>query len=888
MFRRCLRALRAIAFGLFSLLSARGAANRTQELAALNQQLAASGTEIAAREREVYQQRDFLDTVLDSIAPDVLFVTDAQARLVRYNAAFAALFGGERDALVGHSVGCIFPSEREFLEHTRQLIADLRTRGHAFFEHTLRTRDQHAVRLEANVVWQPGMRVCVVVARDVTARTAMETHLRTTLEDSERIRIELATVFNTVRDALLVYGLDGTPLYANQFATQLFAGAQDAHHNIFDSARAGRITSLDGKDFPIGLFPVVQVLRGETAEAIATMRIHRPGTAALILATQAVLLRDARGQMIGALAVLRDVTAEWHSRRDIEVLRAIAQACASAAAETAVAEASLNELIVGMGFSDGGIFLRDSDRPGYVRIASVHLGGALSHAAQARMLHAMIETPIASDAPLTVLRVIATGAAVFAQPPAPRHTTAKLGSAYQHATIVPLQCEGEIFGALALTTQADELAAWEQPDHAFIRTAADQIATALHRARLYEEARHLALFDALTGLRNHRALQGILLQELAAGAAQSLPVSVIMLDIDHFRRFNEMYGHDVGDRALRGVAGAIQSALRGGDYAARYGGEEFVIVLPATDAQQANEIAVLTLAAIARTVITLNAGGGVANLSASLGHATFPLHASAPASLLKAADLALYAAKRSGRGCVAAYTPTLLASSTHLLPGGASLAAPEAGEIALPSGADLEMVQALITAIDLRDGYTAAHSDGVARFAVAIAQALALPAEHIEALRLGGLIHDVGKIGVPDDILRKPGTLDTAEWTTMRAHTTMGEEILRPVEKLRHLLPLVRWHHERLDGSGYPDGLKGEQIPLMVRILSVADVFEAFTAERPYHPGRPASAGLRLLQEEVALHRLDPQVLAVFAQILVNQGLVSDTARGEQDLQDAA
>src|SRR5215472_12865130 len=163
-----------------------------------------------------------------------------------------------------------------------------------------------------------------------------------------------------------------------------------------------------------------------------------------------------------------------------------------------------------------------------------------------------------------------------------------------------------------------------------------------------------------------------------------------------------------------------------------------------------------------------------------------------------------------------------------------------------------------------------------------------LPAEHVEALRMGGLVHDVGKIGTPDQILRKPGRLSDEEWVLMRAHTIMGEEILRHVEQLSHLLPLVRWHHERLDGSGYPDGLKGSEIPLLVRILSVADVFEAYTAERPYHPGRPASDGLKLLQHEVSLNRLDNRVVKALEVILVSQGLVHMPLRGQNDLQEAS
>jgi HD-GYP domain-containing protein (c-di-GMP phosphodiesterase class II) len=193
-------------------------------------------------------------------------------------------------------------------------------------------------------------------------------------------------------------------------------------------------------------------------------------------------------------------------------------------------------------------------------------------------------------------------------------------------------------------------------------------------------------------------------------------------------------------------------------------------------------------------------------------------------------------------------------------------------EIGLPSGADLEAVQALIAAVDLYDGYTASHSESVSSYAVAIGTEMGRSAEEIEALRLGGLVHDVGKIGVPVQILRKPGKLDAKEWVQMQAHAAMGEAILRPVEHLRHLLPLVRSHHERLDGTGYPDGLKGDEIPDLVRITSVADVFDAFTAERPYHQGRSALEGLRLLRDEVKKERMDSRVVAAMERLLWKLG----------------
>lgn len=721
-----------------------------------------------------------------------------------------------------------------------------------------------------------------VMAWETEVGQAMQAQLWSALEESDRVRHEMETIFHTVQDALLVYSPDGNLLHSNAFAKRLFAPLHG--FSASEVAEMMQVSRLDGTPISREDMPLKCILRGEKPAPEGVLRMRLPGMAPLLVTVHAAPLVNATGALMGVLLVLRDVTADQRHARNNEIMRAIARACANAVEEMAVAEAALGELIHGLGNSGGVISVCDRARPGYARCLAAHLDAVLPAANQSIWHQHMAHTRIGPDAPLVGMRVLATGNEFFGVTTVPGPVAADV-----HVFCVPLRFDGTVFGILSIGFSQAAITDGYEIDRELIRSAADEIAIALHRARLYEEARQLALIDPLTGLRNHRALQDVLRQEMAAGTAQGLPVSIIMLDLDHFRKFNETFGHDMGDRALCAVAKAIQSQLRHGDVAARYGGEEFIIVLPAVDAARAGMMATRINAAISATDVVVDGDGQCIHLTASLGHATFPMHASAPPSLLKAADLALYAAKRAGRNSVVAYTPTMLETSGQFLPGASAFTAHDPTEISLPSGADLETVQALITAIDLRDGYTAAHSEGVSRYAVAIATEMNLPQEYIEVLRLGGLVHDVGKIGVPDHVLRKPGKLDDEEWRQMQAHTTMGEEILRPVEQLHHLLPLVRWHHERLDGSGYPDGLRGDEIPLLVRILSVADVFEAFTAERPYHPGRPAIEGLRLLQREAAQGKMDPYIVEVFESLLVCQGLVEEAyAHGEQDMQPIA
>ena len=567
------------------------------------------------------------------------------------------------------------------------------------------------------------------------------------------------------------------------------------------------------------------------------------------------------------------MAAQEHSARQIDVMRAVAHACASVAEEVAVAEAALREMVHGLDGDAGIIVMRDEAQPDFARLVAVHAPDPHFADLAAEVRTQLATLNIAPDAPLNLLRVIATGVAQFEIPLAGTPFSMHDGH-LSPLVCLPLSFRGRVLGALALGWTAERSHTISASERELLVSLVDEVATSLHRAQLYEEARRLALYDPLTGLYNHRAMQQIAARELAHARASDQPISVIMLDIDHFRRFNETYGHDVGDQALRAVARSLHAAVRASDHAARYGGEEFAIIMPHTT----NDEAALVAARIGRAIredgfcLDVRTQAQV-RLTASLGYATFPAHASAMVSLFKAADLALYAAKRGGRDMAVGYSSALLHHQAHSQVGLAQL---DAADISLPTGADLDAVQALITAIDLRDGYTAAHSDGVARWSVAIGAQLGLPAEHIEALRLGGLIHDVGKIGVPDHVLRKPGKLDPDEWEVMQRHTVMGDTILRSVEQLHHLLPLVRWHHERLDGSGYPDGLHGDQIPPLVRILSVADVFDAFTAERPYHPARTAAEGAQLVRDSAAQGQLDPTVVAAFLTVLRAEVALSD------------
>jgi len=173
-------------------------------------------------------------------------------------------------------------------------------------------------------------------------------------------------------------------------------------------------------------------------------------------------------------------------------------------------------------------------------------------------------------------------------------------------------------------------------------------------------------------------------------------------------------------------------------------------------------------------------------------------------------------------------------------------------------------LMALIEAVDQRDGHTAGHSKRLALNTVALGMALGLDDKSLHTLYRGGCLHDIGKIGIPDAILLKPGRLTASEWETMRSHPARGESICRHLESLKAILPVIRHHHERYDGSGYPDGLRGEEIPLLARIVQVADIYDALTSPRPYKPAFSSEKALRILQEETDCGWRDPHIVRTF------------------------
>jgi len=357
----------------------------------------------------------------------------------------------------------------------------------------------------------------------------------------------------------------------------------------------------------------------------------------------------------------------------------------------------------------------------------------------------------------------------------------------------------------------------------------------------HEQLRELVLRDALTGLLNHRAFQERLGQELDRARREDYPVSLVALDVDNLKEINDSTGHAAGDEALRLLSQALLSRLRPSDICGRVGGDEFVIALPKVDVQQAEEIVARFLSAAsaiavgpARTFVTISAG-----------IAGFPGHTTEQADLMRLADGAMYWSKRRGRNRYSVYEPE----------SGDALS-PQEDVDQIRRKSLVNTVYALAVAVDAKDGYTYLHSERVAHYAATLAGSIRLPRERIELIRTAGLLHDVGKIGISDAILLKPGKLTTEEATEMERHSSLGRDIIAGAG-MAEIAHWVLHLHERFDGSGYPDGLTGSEIPLESRVLLVADALEAMTSSRIYRGALPVADALLEL-ERASGTQLDP------------------------------
>ena len=372
--------------------------------------------------------------------------------------------------------------------------------------------------------------------------------------------------------------------------------------------------------------------------------------------------------------------------------------------------------------------------------------------------------------------------------------------------------------------------------------------SALHSRIAIRDART----DNLTGLGNHRAYQAALRERISETERSGEPFSLCLVDVDNFKHVNDVYGHPVGDDVLALIAEMLGAADNA--QAFRFGGDEFAVLFSLDEMSAYRHVE-----SIQRDLALIEASPA-GPVTISVGIASFPAHADSAEELQRTADGALYWSKQHGKNRSCLYSPSVV-----------RIYSPDELERETERNARLRAAKNLVRFVDARDPSTANHSEVVSALAEAIGLELAVDAETVDHLRLAGLLHDVGKIGLPDAILKAPRRLTPEEYSIVKRHPEFGHSLLDGLG----IEPVDHWvfhHHEHWDGSGYPSGLRGEDIPLGARIILVADAFEAITADRPYRPAQSEEAALMELRRNAG-SQFDPDVVAALARHIESAGM---------------
>lgn len=424
-----------------------------------------------------------------------------------------------------------------------------------------------------------------------------------------------------------------------------------------------------------------------------------------------------------------------------------------------------------------------------------------------------------------------------------------------------LQDADDMVGMVAVSGKKDG-SRFTYDDISFLDSVGSVCSIAVKNSRLYEKAWYEARIDELTGLLNRKYFYEILNKEFEKCGKQSL--ALILVNLDDFKLYNQLYGNKHGDAALRRVGAILKATVGSSGYVARCSGKEFAVILPMFDTLGAKRIAETILHQI--SVMNRNMDDdcfATSSLTASCGICTAPFGASTVKELVDNADMAVYQVKRKGKNGI------LVTTGSSVIEG-----VQKSSDDMLKQRTDIyteyaSTIYALTAAIDTKDHYTFNHSENVEYYATGLAYAMGLNEDSMEIIREAALLHDVGKIGIPEEILNKTSRLTDEEFDVMKGHVMNSVGIIRHLPSLDYVIPAVVSHHERWDGRGYPRMLRGEEIPLFGRILCIADSFDAMTSKRSYKEAFSTEYALKELVENSGT-QFDPHLAEIFAELVRN------------------
>ena len=427
--------------------------------------------------------------------------------------------------------------------------------------------------------------------------------------------------------------------------------------------------------------------------------------------------------------------------------------------------------------------------------------------------------------------------------------------------ILPILCDGDLIG-LTLLSPKQNKKPYSYSEISFLESVTSIVSIALKNAELYETIQEEARMDGLTSIYNRRYFTSTF--EKLFEENKHANITLVLINFDDFKLYNELYGSDDGDRILIRFAEILREVIGSHGVVGRYGGKEFSVCLPLCSAQEA-ELLVQEIRTRLEQELSASSERTKKFLTFSAGICSYPVSAATSTQMFTYANMAVYASKKSGKN------RTIVYSQMHQGETGAlSFASMEAlAQEYAPT------IYALTAAIDAKDHYTFNHSKNVSYLATQLARAVGLDNEHVEMIRQAGLLHDIGKISIPESILAKTSRLTAEEYEIIKSHVENAISMIRHLPSLDYVIPIAISHHERYDGMGYPRGLAGEDIPVGGRCLGIADAFDAIVSKRPYKDPVPIPDALREIERNLG-KQFDPELGRIFIDSVKNGTIQTD------------
>lgn len=790
--------------------------------------------EEALRESEA-KYRDLVENI-----SDVIYSVDASGAITYISPVIESVLGYTPSELSGNSFADFMYQEdfQSAIEGFMNTLSGNTTTGE--FRVVTKSGEMRWVRSSNHPIFE-GDRVIGVtgVLIDITERRWAEQELR---ESEEKYR----TILENIEDSYFEIDMAGNLTFFNDSLCTIIGYPRDEFMGM-------NYREFMDKETARALYKIFEnVYRTEQpAKAFDWEIIREDGTKRFIEAS--ISLRfDPNGDPAGFRGITRDITERKRVEQEVEryarrvhALYTVGQAASRSLDIDKLLTQSLKATLDVMNTDVGGIYI--SDLQAGTLTLKAHSGLSQDCIGSIGLMNLdEEEIRLAMECHQPVLEL----EKVFTKTNLDTVTAAMKKDGLQAYVTVPLWSRGTPLGSLVIADRHEHQFSPDELD--LLSAIGTEIAVGIENALLLQRTKELSLTDELTGLYNRRHFYETLESELYRTLRDGRPFSLVMLDLDGFKQYNDRFGHSLGDSILQSFAQSLRSTLRKSDTSFRYGGDEFALILAATDANRAKQVIERIRAKWLKNPEshhpTLETPLGF-----SAGIAQFPENAETADALVFLADSALYYAKREG-----GYRATLVSDLTAV-------------KSDILSTATLDQVYALAATVDARDPYTYGHSARVADIAQTLAKAMGLPEKELADLYASSLLHDVGKVGIPDAVLTKPDLLTAEEWEITKKHSAEGARIVGYVKGLAALVPVILHHHEWYDGTGYPDGQKGEEILLAARIIILIDAYDTMTTSRPYREVVSHQEACEEIKRQSGI-QFDPELVEAFCRIMA-QGI---------------